>query len=163
LIAIDDFMADRHLAKHPFERDLQTHRMKAPFSSKVRRYLDEHKINYELQSEPGLPGHSKAAWDDQRREQFEAVKRWFYHDWLRIEPKLRTSIVEGISVHLPLFDDNPAVKRVFCPPKETYDPVANADRHYGTPLPPFGELLEMGNVCAFPSRPIPAWPRRSVP
>ena len=39
--------------------------------------------------------------------QFEAVKRWFDHDWMRIDAKLRTSIVEGISVFLSLFDDNP--------------------------------------------------------
>jgi TraM recognition site of TraD and TraG len=76
------------------------------------------------------------------------VKRWFYHDWLRIEPKLRTSIVEGISVFLSLFDDNPAVKRVFCPPKETYDPVANGDGRYGKPLPPFAQLIENGALCA---------------
>ena len=49
---------------------------------------------------------------------------------------------------LSLFDDNPAVKRVFCPPKETYDPVANADGRYGRPLPPFAELIEKGTVCA---------------
>ena len=60
------------------------------------------------------------------------MKRWFYHDWLRIETRLRTSIVEGISVFLSLFDDNPAVKRIFCPPKETYDPVAK----HGRPLRP---------------------------
>ena len=41
--------------------------------------------------------------------QFEAVKRWFEDDWMRIEPKLRTSIIEGISVFLSLFDDNPRV------------------------------------------------------
>jgi hypothetical protein len=56
--------------------------------------------------------------------------------------------VEGISVFLSLFDDNPAVKRVFCPPKETYDPIANADGRYGRPLPPFAELVEQGTVCA---------------
>ncbi len=73
------------------------------------------------------------------------MKRWFYHDWKRIEPRLRTSIVEGISVFLSLFDDNPAVKRVFCPPKETYDPVgqhrtaATANR-----FRPLRELIETG-------------------
>jgi hypothetical protein len=56
--------------------------------------------------------------------------------------------VEGIAVFLSLFDDNPAVKRVFCPPKEVYDPVANADGRYGRPLPPFSELIEQGAVCA---------------
>ena len=61
--------------------------------------------------------------------QFEAVKRWFEDDWMRIEPKLRTSIVEGISVFLSLFDDNPQVKHTFCPPKDTYDPGAQSRRH----------------------------------
>src|SRR6266581_2338753 len=60
-------------------------------------------------------------------EVLEGVKRWFYNDWRRIENKLRTSIVEGISVFLSLFDDNPMVKRTFCPPKECYDPKLNAN------------------------------------
>ncbi len=60
--------------------------------------------------------------------QFEAVKRWFEDDWMRIEPKLRTSIVEGISVFLSLFDDNPRVKHTFCPPKDTYDPARESRR-----------------------------------
>ncbi len=61
--------------------------------------------------------------------------------------------MEGISVFLSLFDDNPAVKRVFCPPKEAYDPGAN--RTVATaPFPPFGDLIETGTVCAlnFPDR-----------
>jgi hypothetical protein len=86
--------------------------------------------------------------DFRKWEQLEAVKRWFHHDWKRIEPKLRTSIVEGISVFLSLFDDNPDVKRTFCPPAECYDPVANADHRYGKPLPSFTWLIESGKVCA---------------
>ena len=83
-----------------------------------------------------------------KASQLEAVKRWFHDDWQRIEPKLRTSIVEGISVFLSLFDDNPKVKRIFCPPKECYDPEANADHQYGKPLPSFTWLIETGKVCA---------------
>src|SRR5690606_15824862 len=49
-----------------------------------------------------------------KKARFDAVKRWFEDDWMRIEPKLRTSIVEGISVFLSLFDDNPRVKHTFC-------------------------------------------------
>ena len=86
--------------------------------------------------------------DPLKREILEGVKRWFYHDWRRIENKLRTSIVEGISVFLSLFDDNPIVKRTFCPPKECYDPQLNADGKFGRPLPPFSELIEAGKVCA---------------
>ena len=86
--------------------------------------------------------------DARKREQFAAVQRWFRHDWMRIEPKLRTSIIEGISVFLSLFDDNPSVKYTFCPPKACYDSVANADGTYGRPLPPFADLIEAGRICA---------------
>src|SRR5438046_1849544 len=86
--------------------------------------------------------------DPDKRAQLEAVKRWFYDDWQRIEPKLRTSIVEWIFVFLSLFDDNPKVKRVFCPPKECYDKEANTDGKHGEPLPSFSWLIETGKVCA---------------
>jgi hypothetical protein len=88
-----------------------------------------------------------ARWAD-KVAQFEAVKRWFEDDWMRIEPKLRTSIIEGISVFLSLFDDNPRVKHTFCPPKDLYDPARNPNGIYGTPLPPLGDLIEQGKVIA---------------
>jgi TraM recognition site of TraD and TraG len=83
-----------------------------------------------------------------RIAQFEAVKRWFEDDWMRIEPKLRTSIVEGVSVFLSLFDDNPRVKHTFCPPKDTYDPAKNPDGIHGVPLPPLADLIDQGKVIA---------------
>jgi hypothetical protein len=69
-------------------------------------------------------------------------------DWKGIEPRLRSSVVEGISVFLSLFDDNPKVKRVFCPKKECYDPAKNMANSYGKPLPSFSWLIEHGKVCA---------------
>jgi hypothetical protein len=86
--------------------------------------------------------------DPDKLAQLEAVKRWFTEDWRRIEPKLRTSIVEGISVFLSLFDDSPKVKRIFCPKRECYDPQRNAGNRYGKPLPSFSWLIETGKVCA---------------
>jgi hypothetical protein len=147
LIGMETFLAHRELEMFPFECDGALQRMKAPSTEDLIAFLDSHGIDYETQNEtdPVQPGeHSH----DHKRQQFEAVKRWFYYDWLRIEPKLRTSIVEGISVFLSLFDDNPAVKRVFCPPKAAYDPAANADGRYGKPLPSFSEMIEAGTVCA---------------
>jgi len=79
---------------------------------------------------------------------FPEAKAATSSDWKRIETKLRTSIVEGISVFLSLFDDNPKVKRVFCPKRECYDPKLNANGQYGKPLPSFSWLLEQGAVCA---------------
>ncbi|PWT96952.1 MAG: hypothetical protein C5B51_32340 [Terriglobia bacterium] len=148
LIGIQEFLNHRELETYAFERDAETNRMKAPLTADLRATLKKHRIAHEIQTETPSPGNGAPAEDEQKRLQFEAVKRWFYHDWLRIEARLRTSIIEGISVFLSLFDDNPAVKRVFCPPKETYDPVANCDGRYGKPLPPFSDLIERGIVCA---------------
>ena len=120
--------------------------MKAPYTDALLAYLDAHGIAHESQTESGQAVQGPAR-DSQKQQQFEAVKRWFYQDWARIEPKLRTSIVEGISVFLSLFDDNPEVKRVFCPPKAAYDP-ANKEGRHGTPLPPFADLIEQGKVVA---------------
>ena len=143
LVDPEDFMNHPELELHPFELDRDLNRMKAPQTRQLKSLLAKHRIAFEFQSES-----SSSNWSEDKREQFAAVKRWFDHDWSRIDVKLRTSIVEGISVLLSLFDDNPSVKRVFCPPKETYDPVANADGRYGRPLPPFAELIERGIVCA---------------
>ena len=85
--------------------------------------------------------------DPDKLAQLEAVKRWFNEDWKRIEPKLRTSIVEGISVFLSLFDDNPKVKKIFCPPKECYAQQVDGEKKLGKPLPSFSWLMEQGKVC----------------
>src|SRR4029077_17394569 len=131
------------LVEHGFVLDIATGYVSAADSPALRARLQVLEVTYD---ERGVRDeHSEP---DARRMQLEAVKRWFEHDWRRIEPKLRTSIVEGISVFLSLFDDSPAVKRVFCPPKACYDPVANGDGRYGQPLPPFNTLIEAGKVCA---------------
>src|SRR5258708_39382831 len=62
----------------------------------------------------------QGAVDPDRKEQLDSVKRWYNGDWKNLDKKLQSSIVEGISVFLSLFDDNPRVKRTFCPPVELY-------------------------------------------
>ena len=74
--------------------------------------------------------------------------RAFEHDWRRNEPKLHTSIGEGISVFLSLFDGNPAVKRTFCPPAECYYPLSVLTLiRFGQPLPSSRRPIENGKVC----------------
>ena len=135
--------------KHP--RDLE------PFPFR----LDKELKGYKAKRTPGLlaalkeKGISEEALNEsatkdvrsEKREQLEAVKRWFEDDWKRIEPKLRTSIVEGVAVFLSAFDSDPSVKRTFCPPPECYDPMANRDHKFGKPLPSFSWLIESGVVC----------------
>jgi hypothetical protein len=71
------------------------------WSPDVEDTLTKAQIPYHAYDAPPAPGEADKV------AQFEAVKRWFTDDWMRIEPKLRTSIVEGVSVFLSLFDDNP--------------------------------------------------------
>ena len=148
LVTDSEYMAHhRELTRFPFQRDSATDEMKSAISADLLRHLDQNHLPYSLVTETG--GNPATSPDQARkRAQLEAVKRWFYHDWRRIEPKLRTSIVEGISVFLSLFDDNPSVKATFCPPKACYDAELNHDGRYGIPFPPFGQLLEQGRVCA---------------
>jgi hypothetical protein len=148
LVPDAEYIARRELARFGFDRDPSTNEMKAGISVELLRHLDQNHIPYSLVTETGGETSSATPELRRKREQLDAVKRWYYHDWRRIEPKLRTSIVEGISVFLSLFDDNPSVKATFCPPKECYDPEQNHDGRYGRPMPPFSELLEQGKVCA---------------
>jgi len=148
LIDVEVFEADPKLDTYGFQHDQDLKQMKAPFTDDLERYLRSNNIPFESQSESGAGTSFEPIRDERKKQQFEAVKRWFFEDWQRIEPKLRTSIVEGISVFLSLFDDSPDVKRVFCPPKETYDPKLNRNGRYGIPMPPFSELIEQGKVVA---------------
>jgi hypothetical protein len=115
----------------------------APSSEKLRRALDA--LGVQCTDDRFL---NKTKEEIRKIEQLEAVRRWFDNDWRRIEPKLRTSIVEGVSVFLSLFDDNPDVKRTFCPPKESYEGVSKPGHDFRRPLPSFNWLIENGAVCA---------------
>jgi hypothetical protein len=132
----------RDLEPFPFRLDTESNRYRAPLTPGLAAVLKARGVQWEAER---VSSNSPVA--QQKIAQLEAVRRWFFHDWRRIEPKLRTSIVEGISVFLSLFDDNPQVKRTFCPPAECYDPQANADLRFGRPLPSFSWLIETGAVC----------------
>ena len=89
----------------------------APYTRPLKEKLDELQITYEIVWEPG-PG-------EDTRERVEAVKRWFVHDWQTLDNKIKSSIVEGVSVFLAMFD-MPDVVKVFCPaaPHISDDPQA---------------------------------------
>ena len=126
-----------------FVHDAKQDRYLAPTTPELRQILRKRGIPHESLSLLD-PSHA----EPEKLDQLRAVKRWFEEDWKRIEPKLRTSIVEGISVFLSLFDDSPKVKKVFCPKAECYDPQKNVGDQFGKPLPSFSWLIEQGKVCA---------------
>jgi TraM recognition site of TraD and TraG len=131
------------LAGLGFSHDESQGRYLAPATPELRDILRTRGVSFE----PRLV-HDPSRANPEKLAHLQAVQRWFNDDWKRIEPKLRTSIVEGVSVFLSLFDDNTKVKRVFCPKKECYDPQKNANHQFGKPLPSFNWLIEHGGLCA---------------
>ncbi|MDE2850423.1 MAG: TraM recognition domain-containing protein [Acidobacteriota bacterium] len=143
----------------------------APASAETTERLDRLGVPWEsVEARPAPP--------DERLARLEAVNRWYQNDWLALDKKLRTSIVESVSVFLSIFD-LPDIARLFAPPSpgvNAPDPPAtpmgngpnspetespDADRAEtgsetdgrvagGTlkPLPPLADLIEGGKVLA---------------
>jgi hypothetical protein len=120
-------------------------------TGQLYRVLDSPKAREVLQKlgiEPTVHHESvQGAIDPDRKEQLDSVNRWYNGDWKNLDKKLQSSIVEGISVFLSLFDDNPRVKRTFCPPVELYR-EGETDVSGRKPLPPIATLLEQGKIIA---------------
>ncbi len=109
----------------------------------LREQLDKLSIAFEVErSSPTYPA---------RRERLDAVKRWYAQDWLTIDPKLRSSIIEGLSVFLSVFD-LPDVAATFCPLKAAMEtapmPAAPAadSAAVARPLPVLDEVIDSGKV-----------------
>ena len=116
-------LGDSHVA-HPYDAELES-------------YLAGQGISFEVRT-------GSAAICAERRHRLEAIQRWYYQTWSRLDHKLKVSIVEGIVVFLSLFDENPAVYRAFCPNRESYiKPPKPGDPR---PLPPLEDVLEIGHV-----------------
>ena len=124
-----------------------------PLDPKRATLLAELKVEYAAEPLGSGAGREYA-------EQVEAVERWYRHDWTKLDVKLRTSIVEGISVFLSLFDQ-PEVASVFCPPPPDDPTAARADGEDNEEipdaptmpglrrrLPPLADLIEDGKVLA---------------
>ena len=90
-------------------------RLRAQSTPARVKQLDANTIPYDLE-------RYESASTTEIRLRVEAVNRWYVHDWNTLDNKIRSSIVEGISVFLSMFD-LPSVARVFCPPAPLAVPV----------------------------------------
>ncbi len=115
----------------------------------LRDVLDDLGLSYRTMDDIGGAGR-------ELHERVEAVERWHRHDWLALDAKLRTSIVEGLSVFLSLFDQ-PQVARIFCPQATSSHPATAPEDPGGGPpgvpglladLPSLGDLIDEGRVLA---------------
>ncbi len=78
--------------------------------------------------------------------QFDSVNYWYWEHWKFFRHEVKTSIIQGIAVFLSLFEADPDVRRVFCPPKELYEGKPVESDPDGRALPPFDELIESGKI-----------------
>ena len=136
--------------------------MEADYSGTLRDKLIELKINFR----ENWPQSGGAA--QERLERVWAVKRWYDDDWMKLDIKVRSSVVEGVAVFLSMFD-LPEVARMFCPgpPPKSATAVERENREAGAGpdggitsgggalvpsirrhLPPLDELIESGKVLA---------------
>ena len=132
-------------------------RFRAPAQPAALAYLNAHTITHQIE-------RTESTATREIRLRVEAVHRWYVHDWNTLDNKIRSSIVEGVSVFLSLFDV-PAVARVFCPPapaarrlRGTAQPRPADHEGHELPalppaalsgdLPPLDALIDGGKVLA---------------
>ena len=131
-----------------------------PEAGGILRMSDDRELCEQL-AKLGIPFEMdrRAPADPTRPQRLDAVKRWYAQDWLTIDPKLRSSIIEGLSVFLSVFD-LPDVAATFCPPKPAAEPAgaqgpSGADAPdapsadavaVARPLPPLDQVIDDGRV-----------------
>jgi TraM recognition site of TraD and TraG len=137
VVSTRDHQAEVRKAPWTLWSALGPDQMAHPYSAELEGYLVAHDIPFTMRR--GI----EAICAD-RRHRLEAIDRWFYGPWTKLDGKVKASIVEGVVVYLSLFDENPAVYRAFCPSRSAYasPPQPGEPR----PLPPLDDLLEEGHV-----------------
>jgi hypothetical protein len=82
----------------------------------------------------------------EQRDRFDSIQYWYWEHWKFFRSEVKTSIIQGIVVFLSLFETDPDVRRVFCPPKELYEGKPCTSDPKGIVLSPFDELIESGAI-----------------
>ena len=125
-----------------------------PRVAHVENWLRDNAVTYKAVS----PERHTAT--DRLQARLESVETWYNKDWMQLDPKLRTSCVEGISSFLSLFDMED-IAAIFCPKAPRMataagDPAAEVkdtahqvdEQGMRQLLPPLDELIESGKVLA---------------
>lgn len=117
------------------------HHLRTPADDALRKFLLDHEVPHEIEVSSESVDHAE------RLAQFQTATR-YYKKLKNLDKKLQGNIAEGINVFLMVTDVDPAMRRIFCPPKEAYDVTLNRDFRYGRPLPPLDKLIETPTVLA---------------
>lgn len=154
-ISADDYRAHAELADKGFVPEEHGSGLITRTCPSLESLLAKLGIDFDLVSVLGT------APSDENARLFGECSKWLYKHWNELDLKLKTSIVAGLEVLVSPFPLNPELLYTLCPPKEMYDPVANADGRYGLPFPKFDDLIADGKVAAlnFPIAADPAMSR----
>jgi hypothetical protein len=90
--------------------------------------------------------YTRKPFDTEVHQRFLSVQYWYWEHWKFFRSEVKTSIIQGIAVFLSLFETDPDVRRVFCPPRELYEGKPCIDDPRGKILASFDELIESGKV-----------------
>jgi hypothetical protein len=110
------------------------------------RYSDD--LEFTLRSETEIKAtlYRRKQGSPTERERWESVHFWYWEHWKFFRSEVKTSIIQGVEIFLSLFETDPDVRRVFCPPKAMYDGKTCASDPNGRVLPPFEDLIDSGKI-----------------
>ncbi len=126
----------------------------APLGCEWREDVERYLVAWTEELERLLIEETSAAFDvftrkpyqAEQRDRYASIEYWYWEHWKFFRSEVKTSIVQGIVVFLSLFETDPQVRSVFCPPKELYQGQPCSSDPRGKVLPPFEELIEIGKV-----------------
>jgi hypothetical protein len=139
-LAQDNYLAHAEvLATFGFELDCRTNQYVAPWSEALEELIAG-------MEDIEARVYTRKRYDPGQQERWQSVHYWYWEHWKFFRTEVKTSIVQGIAVFLSLFETDPEVRRVFCPPKELYRNGTSTSDPDGQVMPPFEELIEQGKV-----------------
>jgi hypothetical protein len=130
---------DKILAQRGFTPHRSSDQYVAEYSADLEKFLKE---ETPISATAYLPKSQNA----RHSLQFDSANYWYWEHWKFFRHEVKTSIIQGIAVFLSLFEADPDVRRVFCPPKDLYEGKTVESDPDGRVLPPFDELVESGKV-----------------
>jgi hypothetical protein len=130
---------EKTLGQFGFKLDATSQEYTAQYSTELEQILA-----YQTSVEAVIFEHS--AMTTVESQQFDSVNFWYWEHWKFFRHEVKTSIIQGIAVFLSLFETDPDVRRVFCPPKELYEGKSCDADPNGRVLAPFAELIEAGKI-----------------
>jgi len=130
---------DKLLAQFGFTLNRSSDQYVAEYSADLEKFLKE---KTPIEATAYLPKSHNA----RHSLQFDSVNYWYWEHWKFFRHEVKTSIIQGIAVFLSLFEADPDVRRVFCPPKDLYEGKPVESDPDGRVLPPFDELIESGKI-----------------